>query len=320
VVEVEAATGGARPTRGLRWLSSRDVESLPVGEVVAALERALLDGLQPERDGQRTRLGTEHGEMLLMPATSELVTGVKVVTSRPGNEVQHGLPLIQGVYVLFDGATLQPAALLDGAAVTSLRTPAVSALAARYLTPPSPARLVVFGAGVQARGHVRAMAAVRELEDVVVVTRRPQAADALVAEARAAGLPARAGRAQDVAEASLVVCATSARTPLFSGALPPEGALVVAIGSHHQDAREVDSLFASRAQVVVESRTSALREAGDVLLAMEDGVLREEELVALADVVTGRRPVDLARPRLFKGTGMPWQDLVTAAAVVGSAA
>jgi ornithine cyclodeaminase len=119
-----------------------------------------------------------------------------------------------------------------------------------------------------------------------------------------------------VREADIVCCATTARAPLFDGSLVADHATVVAIGSHEPEARETDDALAERATVVVESRASALREAGDVIAAIASGALREDSLVTLADVVRGCVAVDPGRPRLFKSTGMAWEDAVVASALV----
>jgi ornithine cyclodeaminase/alanine dehydrogenase-like protein (mu-crystallin family) len=119
-----------------------------------------------------------------------------------------------------------------------------------------------------------------------------------------------------VAAADVVCCATTAREPLFDGALVADHATVVAIGSHEPDAREVDDALVGRATVVVESRTSALREAGDVIGAITAGAVEEDALVTLADLVCGRVVVDATRPRVFKSTGMAWEDAVVASALV----
>ena len=109
----------------------------------------------------------------------------------------------------------------------------------------------------------------------------------------------------------LICCATTAREPLFDGAHVKAGALVIAVGSHEPDAREVDDQLVNRAAVVVESRASAMREAGDVIAAG----LPAERLVTLAELVAGAEiPAD--RPRLFKSTGMSWEDAVVAGALV----
>ena len=258
---------------------------------IDALEAALLAGLDPEADPPRCALALDAGELLVMPSAATGHAVVKLVTVG-------GEPRIQGVCVVFDAATLAPVALIDGIALTNVRTPAVSALAVRGLAVPDARRLLVFGRGPQAHGHVEAIRAVRPIEHVDMVGRDRGDVDDLVAAA------------------DVVCCATTAREPLFDGSLVADHATVVAIGSHEPDAREVDDALVRRATVVVESRGSALREAGDVIGALAAGAVREDSLVALADVVCGRVVVSGDRPRLFKSTGMAWEDAVVASALV----
>jgi ornithine cyclodeaminase len=265
-------------------------ERLSPAAAIDALHDALLSGLDPEADPPRGGLTVGAGELLVMPSATADHAVVKLVTVG-------GEPRIQGVCVVFDATTLAPVALVDGIALTNIRTPAVSALAVRTLASADARRLLVFGRGPQAHGHVEAIRAVRPIEHVDMVGRD-------------------AGRVDDlVAAADIVCCATTAREPLFDGSLVADHAAVVAIGSHEADAREVDDALAGRATVVVESRTSALREAGDVIGAIASGALREDELVTLADLVCGRVSVPEG-PRLFKSTGMAWEDAVVASALV----
>ncbi|MGI5129228.1 ornithine cyclodeaminase family protein [Pseudonocardia sp. CA-107938] len=299
-----------------RWVDAATVaRALPVADAVDVLEAALRAGLDPEQDGQRSRLATADGVLLQMPSTSERFTGTKVLTVRPANEGT-SYPAIQGVYVLFEGAHLAPMALLDGAALTTLRTPAMSALAVRHLAPPGARRVALFGTGVQAFAHVDAVRAVLDVAHVDVVGRTPARVERLVAGIADAGISATAAAPAAVAHADVVICATASPTPLFDGGLVAEHALVVAIGSHTPDEREVDTALVRRSTVVVEARSAALSEAGDVLVPVAEGAFDPAQLVALAEVVRGAVIVDHGRPRLFKGTGMPWQDLVTAGAVV----
>ncbi|MGG8407973.1 ornithine cyclodeaminase family protein [Streptomyces sp. 12297] len=303
-------------------LGEADVAALvtPAG-AVEALAAVLRDGLDPESCPHRTSMPVPAGELLLMPAAGGGYAGVKIAGVAPGNAAR-GLPRITGSYLLLDGTTLHPVALLDGAALTALRTPAVSALAVRHLAARRPLRTVVFGSGPQAYGHLAALLAVRELAEVVVVARNAAAGASLADHARTLGVPAaRTGTAADVAGADLVVCCTTAREPLFDGRLVPDGATVVAVGSHEPDARETDTALVRRAAVYVESRAAALREAGDLLIPEAEGAIGPGHVAGtLADLVRGRpggRPP--GGPQLFKSVGMAWEDLAVAAAVYAAA-
>jgi len=276
---------------------------------ITAIEQALRDGLDPEAAPERGRLDLPAGQLLLMPASHPRYVGVKLVTVNavPGP----GRPRVQGLYQLFDAETLRPLATMDGVGITVLRTPAVSAVAARRLAVPDARRMVLFGTGPQAWGHLAALRTIRPIEQVSVVARHPGRLRAFVDRCRAAGLVAHAGTPTDVAEADLVVCCTTGRQPLFDGALPPPHATVLAVGAHEPDAREVDEVLVRRSTVVVESRTAARREAGDLLIP---GAL---DVVAgnLAELVSGEIAVAAGRPRLFKSVGMGWQDLLVAGLV-----
>lgn len=287
-------------------------DALPMATAVDAIRRALLDGVDPSADPARAVVPVDHGQLLLMPAQWGRYAGVKVATVAPGNPAL-GLPRIQGSYLLLDASTLTPLALLDGVALTSIRTAAVSAVAADVLAEPDAASLVVFGSGPQARSHVTALRTIRPIRQVVVVGRDTERAEAFVAECVRDGLDARTGSAADVASADLVACCTTARTPLFDGTLLRPTATVVAVGSHEPDAAEVDETTVCGSTVVVEALPTALREAGDVVGPVRAGRLDPAVLNDIADLVRGKVDIASGRPRLFKSVGMAWEDLVVAA-------
>jgi ornithine cyclodeaminase/alanine dehydrogenase-like protein (mu-crystallin family) len=286
--------------------------ALPMATAVAALRSALLDGLDPAADPARALVPLDNGQMLLMPASGGGYAGIKVATVAPDNPAV-GLPRVQGSYLLLAGATLTPLAVLDGIALTSIRTAAVSAVAVDALAEPDAARLVVFGSGPQAYSHVAALRVVRPVREVVVVGRDARRAEALVADCVAGGLVARTGSAEDVATADLVACCTTARTPLFDCTTLPDHATVVAVGSHEPDAAEVDAVTVTRSTVVVEALAAALREAGDVIQPVARAQLDPATLIELAALIRGTVEVPKNRPRLFKSVGMAWEDLVLAA-------
>jgi ornithine cyclodeaminase/alanine dehydrogenase-like protein (mu-crystallin family) len=269
------------------YLSAEDV-ALDLTPIVAidALQAALEAGLDPESDPPRRFVGLERGELILMPSEVSGHVAVKLVTIG-------GEPRVQGVVVVFDATTLAPKALIDGIALTNVRTSAVSALAVRHLAREDAKRLLIFGRGPQAHAHAEAISAIRPIERVDLLGRDHEDADELVAAA------------------DIICCATTASAPLFDGSLVADHATVVAIGTHDPEARETDDALARRATVVVESRVSALREAGDVITAIESGALQPDELLTLAELVNGAKVTD--GPRLFKSTGMSWEDAVIAA-------
>ena len=301
----------------LRVIDAEELRAwLPMVRAVDALEEAFRTG-EPGAGPLRTHVETKAGTLLAMPATDVAGVGVKLVTLTPGNPAA-GLPLIHAVYALFDPRTQAPLAVLDGAALTALRTAAVSGLATRHLANPGASRLAIFGAGVQARSHLEAMCAVRPIADLLVVSRSRDRAKALVDEGERRGLSSGLGDPQAVAGFDLVCTCTTSDVPLFDGSLVRPGTHVNAVGSYRPDARELDTETVRRARVVVETRAVAMEEAGDLLIPIEEGAVGADHVIAdLAEVVRGaaiRRAADDVT--VFKSVGMAFEDLVVARAIL----
>lgn len=296
----------------LPYYDAEAVLGLGYAAAVDAIAAALRDGVDPSEGAPRSGVDLAHGRMLLMPAETTSATGIKIVTIAPGN-VERGAPLVHAAYLLFDRTTLAPAAVLDGTALTTLRTPAVSVAAALPRLPDRPLHVVVIGHGPQAQGHAAAFAAVRPLASTTYLVRDPgrSPVDALAlgtAHARAA-----------LRQADVVVCATSARTPVLHDADVRNDAVVVAVGAYEPDTRELDGELLRRSTVVVEDRATALREAGDVVLALAEGHLHDGDLVTMRDLLAGKADAPAGRPLVVKTVGMAWEDLAVAEAVVGHA-
>jgi ornithine cyclodeaminase len=293
----------------MRFLDADAVAALGPAAAVRAITDALRGGLDPAADPPRSTVGLSSGHFLLMPSEAGTAAGVKVATVAPGNPAR-GRPRIQAAYLLFDAETLTLQAVLDGTALTALRTPAVSVAAVLSRLPDRPLRVAVAGAGPQATGHVATLAAVRPLASATHLVRDTSRTplDAV----RLGSAPAEAA----LRTADVVVCATSARSPLFDSTVLRDDAVVIAVGSHEPDARELDAPLLARASVVVEDVTTALHEAGDVVLAIADGTLTAHDLIPLRDVVTGAVTPPADRPLVYKSVGMSWQDLVIARAVL----
>lgn len=288
-------------------------------DAVNALSSALVAGFDPADDLSRVVNPIDKGQLLLMPSEVGTGIGIKVMTLGRDNP-ERGLPVIQGSYLMFDGDTLAPTAVLDGAALTTLRTPAVSVAGIRPALErfDGPLRLVVFGTGPQGTSHVDTLADVvsEPFADVTFVSRAPEnVGDDVISRGSvvAAGSPELDAV---LTRADVVVCATPAEEPLFSADAVRSDVVVIAMGSHSPGAREVPGALMARAQVVVEDVETALREAGDVVLAIADGDLSRDDLLLMKDVVRGDAELDPSRPLVFKTVGMPWQDLAVAQVVL----
>ncbi|QLD12057.1 ornithine cyclodeaminase family protein [Microbacterium oleivorans] len=290
---------------------------------VAAITTALASGLDVEADHERVFAPLSAGEFLLMPSESPDAAGIKVATVAPGN-TRLGLPKISAWYLLFDRNTLQPAAIVDGTRLTTLRTPAVTAVAVRGLLAADPRgpregidRLVVLGSGPQAVEHVATLAAILPVRTVTIVGRTPGRVDAAVATLRRRGLDAGAGDIGDTRGADVVVTATSSSTPVLALADVAPGAVVAAVGAHGLDHRELEADLVIAADIVVEARSSAVRENGNLAGAAAASPGRSLAAPAnLVELVRGevvRRP---DAPAVYTGVGMAWEDLAVAQGIM----
>ena len=300
-----------------------------VNDAVEALRRGFHSRSQPELEGvPRTSLTVPgrtpslDGEMLVMPAHGPEGAGVKLVSVVRANAAR-GLPLIQGIYALFSPNSLTPELLIDGAALTRLRTAALSGLATAYLARPSSNRLIVFGAGTQGRAHVEAMRAVMPITQVTVVggSSDSRRAVTLVDELRSAGIDARLGDRHSVRDADIVCTCTTSSTPVFDDGDLQAGAHINAVGAFRLDMSELPSATLGRAVLVVESLTAALDEAGDVVAGIAAGELPEKgfanELIEVLRGQAGR--VDEHQVTIFKSVGLAAEDLIVARAVADAA-
>ncbi len=300
-------------------------------ELAKALQEALIGGLEPGAEAPRSVIDVTAGQLLLMPSESLHGVGVKAVTVAPRN-ADLGIPRVHGSYLLFTRETLELAAIMDGAEISVLRTPAVAMAAAEpALTRFSgrPVAVLVFGAGPQAVGFVEALltGAYVPVGSVTYVARQVDRARTYLAgfpqlavddgwpNVIEAGTPRvdEAVRAADV-----IICVTSSTTPVFNGRLVRDGAVVMAIGAHLATIREVDGDLMARAEVLVEDVATSLREAGDVVIAVAEGKLDPAKLIPMTAVLRGERTLDPERVLVFKSVGMSWEDLVVAEAVMAN--
>lgn len=238
----------------------------------------------------------------------------------PGNAAR-GLPTVSALVTVRDPVDGRPAAIIEGEAVTQLRTAAASAVAADHLAAPGASRLAVIGCGVQGRAHVRAMAAVRPLGRVAVACRHPDACTVAAELADELGAPVeRAASARAAVEgAEIVVTATTSAEPVVFGAWLDPGCTVLSVGSFAPDRTEVDDEVLTRAAaVVVDDVPTALDHAGPVVAAVRAGHLSPAEVRPLGPIVaglaTGRDdPGDIV---FYNSVGIGVQDTAAASVIV----
>jgi ornithine cyclodeaminase/alanine dehydrogenase-like protein (mu-crystallin family) len=298
----------------------------PMGRLISCMRDAFRSGyvVPPRRvvslpGGQGERL------LLFMPAFDRQGGGaVKLATVFPDNR-SSGLPTIHAAIIVFS-ATGEPVALLDGAAVTQLRTGAASGLASQYLSREDSAHLVVAGTGAIAPQLALAHCAIRPIVRVSVWGRRTERAAATARTvASLVGhnikVDAVPSLEEAVAEADIVSCATSSASPVLFGRWLRPGTFVDLVGSFSPDKRESDDETVCRSRIFVDTFEGALAEAGDLLDPLARGVITRERIEAeLADLVRGRAAGRLARDEitLFKSVGTAIEDLAAVRMIVGS--
>ena len=261
--------------------------------------------------------------LLTMPAWSgpdvaNPYIGTKIVSVFFGNG-KRNLPGVMGAYLLMDGATGKPLAVMDGNRLTTWRTAAASALASRYMSNPESSRMLMVGAGALAPFIIKAHRSVRPLTEIAVWARRPEAAEATVAELAKDGIEARAttdleGEART---ADIISCATNATEPLIHGHWLKRKAHLDLIGGFTMQMREADADALHRARVIVDS-SKAIDEGGDVAVAIAEGSYSADKVAGtLADLCHGRiaGPVEGGGITLFKSVGVALEDLAAAVAV-----
>lgn len=308
-------------------LSESDLRVLlSMGDVIEAVEagfRALArkEATVPER--LRLDLPGQEAVVLQMPAylgsldnSRESALGIKIVSVFEQNRGQ-GLDAIQAVYLLLDSGTGLPLALMEGRFITAIRTAATSAVATRLMAGLGVKRLAVYGAGVQAEAHIRAMIEVANVEQVMIASRSADNATALADRVRSRyDLPCEVVSGElAAAKANLICTCTSSPTPLFEGGVINGGTHINAVGSYTPTTRELDTETVRRARVIIDAESAAGREAGEILIPLAEGVIQPGHIKGtLSEVVSGKvagreSPSEIT---LFKSCGLAIEDLVTA--------
>jgi alanine dehydrogenase len=297
-------------------------ELLPMDECIEVMSETLTmlargDAILP----LRTMVYLPDGQNLmgLMPSYLGGIqsVGVKVIAAFPSNYGTE-YDTHQGIVVLFDTEHGLLRAIVDGTAITAIRTAAVSGVATRLLAREDAGDLAIIGAGTQARTHLEAMLHVREIKRISVYSLPLEGAYAFVErEARRHGISIEvAESAQEAIQGADLICTvTTATEPVIQADWIAPGAHINAVGAFTPTTRELDSATVQRSRFFVDRRESALNEAGEFLIPKGEGLIGDDHIAGeigevLLDQAPGRKtPEEIT---VFKSLGIAVEDLASA--------
>ncbi len=297
-------------------------KALPMTTVIEAIEEGFREhqrgrSLTPPR--MHVELEPVEGVYLLMPSYLEngSLFGTKLLSVYPRNR-QRQKPTINSVYILNDAVDGTFLAMMDGIFLTGVRTGAASAVAAKYLAREDASVHGIIGCGGQALYQAEAIAAVRPIEKLLFCDHKKESAEALAREAAARfSIPARAldTPAAVACRADILTTVTTSSTPVVKLSDLKPGCHVNAVGAFKPTMQEIDGDIVQEALVVVDSYEGCLREAGDLIIPIERGEYRRENIHAeLGEILLGEKygRSSNAQITLFKSVGVAFEDLSAA--------
>ena len=316
--------------RTIRFLSADDVRrALRMTEAVEAMKSAFRE-LSENRVVVPMRahvpVPENKGDILIMPAYSPATArfGLKVITLFADNP-SLDLPFIQAMVMLYDAATGSPLAIMEGTALTAIRTGAGCGAATDLLARDDVRKAAIFGAGIQSRTQLEAVCAVRPIREASVIDQDFARAAIFAREITAQlGITVTVAgtSAEALAGAGVICTATTSSTPVFADSEVADGTHINAIGSYKPHMREIPPETVVRSYLVVDRTDAAWEEAGDLIMPLNDGLIGKDHVRAeLGEIVAGTKP---GRPHpaavtLFKSVGNAIQDLAAASLVLANA-
>jgi len=255
--------------------------------------------------------------LLLMPAWNpSKEAGVKVVTVSPENG-QFNLPSIQGTYIYLDAKKGTIKALLEAKSLTAKRTAAASALASKFLSRENSKRLLIIGTGALSINLIKAHATVRPIETVYVWGRNHKKANEVCKKLSNENYTIKAIKTieEKISEVDIISCATLSKTPLILGQYLQEGQHIDLLGAYKKDMREADDDTIKKSSVYVDTFQGGLKESGDIVIPIKNGILKEEGIKAdlfqlCSNKKLGRK--NDSEITVFKSVGHALEDLVAA--------
>ncbi len=300
------------------WLTEDEVRSLlTMDDAIEAVQRAFLDhGMGRTQMPPKSYLyfSRHNGDLRTMPAYIEGqdLAGVKIVNVHPDNP-QIGLPSVMALLILNSPQTGEPLAIMGATYITSMRTGAAGAVAARHLARPDSRMVGMIGAGAQARTQLQGLSRHFQIEQVIVY-------DSLADRARAfkeyvlgfleCDFIAAAGP-KEACECDILVTTTPSRRPVVRDEWVRSGTHINAIGADAPGKQELDSILLKRARIVVDDVVQAVH-SGEVNVPISEGILRQEDIDAqIGEILAGKKTGRTSNEEItiFDSTGLGLQDV-----------
>ena len=296
----------------IRHYSAHEIFSFGVKNTISALKNGAANNDKPI---PREHIPLDPGEdFLLMPAVSSTGIGIKLVTVMSKNP-NIDLPLVHGFYLYCDKKTGVPKATFDGSALTTLRTPAASAVATEILAKEKVKNLGIFGTGVQARGHIEAMLAVRpEIEQIYISGRTRKSAEKFLDSLDLKDQKINISAPEETAACDLICSCRSSTTPVIPTGSVKSGAHLNLIGSFSDEQKEADSKLIQNAEIFVDHRTAAKKEAGELISAEIEGIWSFDQIIGDFSQLVQKKASRSSSEAitLFKSVGLASWDLIVA--------
>jgi ornithine cyclodeaminase/alanine dehydrogenase-like protein (mu-crystallin family) len=303
----------------IQFISDEQVKKLlPMSEAIELMKKAFTQITNNTITiPQRINLDMPkvNADSLIMPVYSadDKKYGVKIVSLNQDNPSKN-LPFIHALMILFDSENGKPLAILDAENLTAIRTGAASGLATKLLSNPESSIAAIFGAGVQAKYQLKAICEIREIKKVFLFEKNQSKAESFKDEMESElGITIQINDDQKALKDAQVICtATTSTDPVFNDKYIAGGTHINAIGSYQPDKREIPTETVNRASIFVDSKDACLKEAGDLIIPMNEG--NKISVTEIGEVLQNNKPGSSSEEELtlFKSVGNAAQDLICA--------
>lgn len=301
-------------------------KALPMSEMISVTKGAFAAlSTGKARVPQRIHLPipAHAGISLFMPAYLSHPTFESLVVKTASvfaHNPERNLPLIHAVVLVLEAETGRPVALLEGSSLTAIRTGAASGAATDLLARSNSQVAAIFGAGVQSRTQLEAVCSVRRFEKILVYDPNPDQSSHFVAEMAGRGhvpedIQLVNTTQEAVSQADVICCATTSKTPVFEDQHLKPGVHINGVGSYTPEMQEIPPHTVQRSYLVVDSRSAAIQEAGDLIQPIQAGLFTEDHIQAeVGEIAAGRKPGrrDEHQITVFKSVGVAVQDAAAA--------